>query len=1050
MIRFYVRLGLAILSGVPALAIAQAPVPTVEYTVHYGDYGDGQDLTGYVTYDVYLEFAASAVNPKLTTVFSAQPDLGAEYVITVDAPCGLFQHDQGGETVEGAQCFVLPFFQSLEYDSFWTIGNSCKANTDQQLFTVTTDQPALDAWENTVPAGNFFDGPPNLNIGNTAFFRLPTDPLSNPVNGRILIGRFTSCGDVCINYAIQYFNNYTGPGAQFQTAIQQECFEHPCLTFPVDATAEVTSLGCEGGTQVELEDGGFGAVTYSLFEGTPGSGTLVDTYPGESNGLTIAGIANGTYYIESEDEAGCLATSDPFTVTEPAPVSIEATLLQDVLCFGANIGSIEVICEGGAGTPVTTMNGAPVTCGILQNLSCGTYDFMIEDDNGCTDEVTIQLTCPAELADNLTFEDISCFAADDGQLTGTISGGTGAISVSIENLTSGDVQTLNGTGTVNVNLTNLTEGDYEVFYSDVNLCNGVLNFTIVEPAEFSATFTTTDASCFDFCDGTVVFDIVGGTGTPTTAVTATGGGAANANALCAGNYNYVITDANQCEVTGQITIGEPADIVSAVTPVAESCFQLCDGEILLTNTTGGFGGYTYELSPNTGLCVDPCSGASATFNSLCGGAYSVTITDSEGCEKTLSNISISSPAAITVSLAVQNVSCNGFGDGEVTVTASGGTGVLTASPGGEPLPFVQGDLVPGTFTFTVEDANGCSGSADAIITEPALLIATALETIDVLCGGQCNGAIQYLVEGGTIPYSYQLEPNGTTGAFSGIIGSLCVGEYDLLTIDLNDCVDTLSFTISEPPALFIDVLLDAPTCTGMTDGSAIILTGGGTGEVTTIFDPDDYEITENAPGNYSISSLGETQFVIDIFDENECTLQEVVNVIPDIITDMVITTYSSPETCWNQMDGTATVAVQNGFLPLSYEWNDPEAQTTPVATGLASNEVYSVTVTDDIGCNLTVQVEVDPTIGCFFIANALTPNGDGANDFWLIGGLEFFPEAKVQVFNRWGQVVFESTGYPSPWNGSFEGELLPVADYYFIIDYSKDFDPIMGTVTIKY
>jgi gliding motility-associated-like protein len=386
----------------------------------------------------------------------------------------------------------------------------------------------------------------------------------------------------------------------------------------------------------------------------------------------------------------------------------------------------------------------------------------------------------------------------------------------------------------------------------------------------------------------------------------------------------------------------------------------------------------------------------------------------------------------------------------VTVTASGGTGVLTASPGGEPLPFVQGDLVPGTFTFTVEDANGCSGSADAIITEPALLIATALETIDVLCGGQCNGAIQYLVEGGTIPYSYQLEPNGTTGAFSGIIGSLCVGEYDLLTIDLNDCVDTLSFTISEPPALFIDVLLDAPTCTGMTDGSAIILTGGGTGEVTTIFDPDDYEITENAPGNYSISSLGETQFVIDIFDENECTLQEVVNVIPDIITDMVITTYSSPETCWNQMDGTATVAVQNGFLPLSYEWNDPEAQTTPVATGLASNEVYSVTVTDDIGCNLTVQVEVDPTIGCFFIANALTPNGDGANDFWLIGGLEFFPEAKVQVFNRWGQVVFESTGYPSPWNGSFEGELLPVADYYFIIDYSKDFDPIMGTVTIKY
>ncbi|MFN9798782.1 MAG: gliding motility-associated C-terminal domain-containing protein, partial [Bacteroidota bacterium] len=235
-----------------------------------------------------------------------------------------------------------------------------------------------------------------------------------------------------------------------------------------------------------------------------------------------------------------------------------------------------------------------------------------------------------------------------------------------------------------------------------------------------------------------------------------------------------------------------------------------------------------------------------------------------------------------------------------------------------------------------------------------------------------------------------------------------------------------------------------------TDGSAIILTGGGTGAVTTIFDPDDYDITQNGPGSFNIADLGETQFVVDIFDENDCTLQEVVTVIPDIITDMILTTYSSPETCWNQMDGTATVAVQNGTPPLSYEWDDIAQQTTPVATGLSSSEVYSVTVTDDIGCNLTVQVEVDPTVGCFFVSNALTPNGDGSNDQWLIGGLEFFPDAKVQVFNRWGQVVFESTGYPAAWDGSFEGVLLPVADYYFVIDYSDEFDPIMGTVTIKY
>lgn len=1029
---------------------AQAPVPVVEYTVHYGDYGDGQDLTGYVTYDVYLEFAAAAVNPKLTAVFSAEPDLGPEYVIQINAPCGLFQHDQGGPTVEPLQCFILPFFPSLEWDSFWTIGNDCKSGTDGQLFTVTDEQPAIDAWEGTVPPGNFFNGPANATFLNTAFFRLPNDPLTNPVNDRVLIGRFTSCGDVCLTYGIQYFNNYTGPGAAFDTEIQEECFQHPCLTFPVDPSATVTALGCTGATQVQLADGGFGAVDYFIFQGTPGSGTLVQTITDQSNGLIVTGLPNGNYYIESEDEAGCLDTSDPFVIAAPGPVSVEATLLQDNLCFNENIASIEVVCTGGVGTTDLTINGTPGVCGILNNLTCGTYNFVLTDDNGCTDAAVITVACPAEIVANLNAEDISCFGADDGQITGSVTGGTGVLTVDVVNTTGPESLTFTGTGTVNINLNTLTEGSYEVSIVDANGCSDLLLFEIVEPDEFSAVPTTTAASCFGVCDGLVEFNITGGTGTPVTSVTQLGGGAADPDALCAGTFNYTITDANDCEVTGQITIDQPDDILSQVTPVAESCNDLCDGEIQLVNTTGGFGGYAYTLNPNTGLCTAPCSGTSATFNNLCGGTYSVTITDTEGCSKTFNNLVINSPSAITVSLAVENVSCNGFDDGEVIVTATGGTGALTASPGGQALPFTQGDLAPGSYTFTVEDANGCLSTADATITEPPLLVANTVQITDVLCGGQCNGSIAYTVTGGISPYSYELLPNGTQGAVSGIIGSLCVGDYELLITDLNDCEDIITFEIAEPPALFIDVLLDAPTCTGMTDGSAIILTGGGTGAVTTIFDPDDYDITQNAPGSFSIADLGETQFVVDIFDENDCTLQEVVTVIPDIITDMILTTYSSPETCWNQMDGTATVAVQNGTPPLSYEWDDIAQQTTPVATGLSSSEVYSVTVTDDIGCNLTVQVEVDPTVGCFFVSNALTPNGDGSNDQWLIGGLEFFPDAKVQVFNRWGQVVFESTGYPAAWDGSFEGVLLPVADYYFVIDYSDEFDPIMGTVTIKY
>jgi gliding motility-associated-like protein len=56
----------------------------------------------------------------------------------------------------------------------------------------------------------------------------------------------------------------------------------------------------------------------------------------------------------------------------------------------------------------------------------------------------------------------------------------------------------------------------------------------------------------------------------------------------------------------------------------------------------------------------------------------------------------------------------------------------------------------------------------------------------------------------------------------------------------------------------------------------------------------------------------------------------------------------------------------------------------------------------------------------------------------------------VNVFNRWGQLVFTSIGYSAPWDGRFNGEPLPVADYYFTIDYSEEKEVIMGTVTLKY
>ena len=80
----------------------------------------------------------------------------------------------------------------------------------------------------------------------------------------------------------------------------------------------------------------------------------------------------------------------------------------------------------------------------------------------------------------------------------------------------------------------------------------------------------------------------------------------------------------------------------------------------------------------------------------------------------------------------------------------------------------------------------------------------------------------------------------------------------------------------------------------------------------------------------------------------------------------------------------------------------------------------------------------------------LTPNGDGINDRWVVGGLEFYPQSEVEVFNRWGQLIFRSKPGTTWWDGTYNGALLPASDYYYVISVEPGSTPITGTVTIKY
>ena len=116
---------------------------------------------------------------------------------------------------------------------------------------------------------------------------------------------------------------------------------------------------------------------------------------------------------------------------------------------------------------------------------------------------------------------------------------------------------------------------------------------------------------------------------------------------------------------------------------------------------------------------------------------------------------------------------------------------------------------------------------------------------------------------------------------------------------------------------------------------------------------------------------------------------------------------------------------------------------------VSASGTYQLIVTDSNGCVDSASIFITNTgITCIQIGGVFTPNGDGTNDTWEIPGIENYPDATVEIFNRWGQQIFYSNGYNSPWNGTYNNERLPTGDYFYIIDLG-DGNPLKGALTIK-
>ena len=189
-----------------------------------------------------------------------------------------------------------------------------------------------------------------------------------------------------------------------------------------------------------------------------------------------------------------------------------------------------------------------------------------------------------------------------------------------------------------------------------------------------------------------------------------------------------------------------------------------------------------------------------------------------------------------------------------------------------------------------------------------------------------------------------------------------------------------------------------------------------------------------------VSPILTTTYHVVVLDNNGCTTNDSVLVSVDALPN--ITTSGNTSIC----AGTPVTLSAAGTT--NYQWNDGLGNTNSIVVSPTENTTYTVTGIDANGCESTEAINVSIiTAGCLNIPSAFTPNGDGQNDVWNITGLIDYPDIKVAVYNRWGSEVYNSeVGYPSPWDGTYNGGLLPAATYYYVIELGNGFDNITGTI----
>lgn len=760
-------------------------------------------------------------------------------------------------------------------------------------------------------------------------------------------------------------------------------------------------------------------------------GTCIDAATGVFNpSLATVGANTVTYTIPG----GCGGTDD-ITINVNAVPDVVATPAGQTICSGTAPGI--ALSSAVAGTTfdwtvsVTNISGASNGSGanINQTLTStlapggnAVYTVTPTSPAGCIGTpINVTINVEEVVINNIVTTDALCAGSTDGTITITA---TGATEYSIDN----------GVTFVPTNVFNVGAGTYSIIVRNANACQATGTAIINEPAPLTVISGQNDITCFGACDGNATGFPSGGT-SPYSFSWGAAGTTPVIDNLCAGTYTLIVTDNHNCTATTSVTLVDPVQVtINSIPTVQPTCNGGNSGSMTINATNAT------QYSINGGAFQ-----ASNSFDLLTAGTYNVVASDASGCTATTVVI-IDEPTPVTIGASADANICLG-GSATISAAGSGGNAPYTYTwDNGLPPATIHNvsPTVTTVYNVSMVDANGCGPVTESItVSVNAPLQVETSPNLTICPGG--TASISALATGGGAPYTYTWTNTNNSSIIVSQSGNVSPTATAMYTVTVTDACGTPA--ASDTMMVFLYSLPSVNYTADNREGCQPVVVNFDNltaNEATIEWDFGDGTTGTGNSTQHVFNQPGCYDIAISVTTNDGCVVDSVITnmicVYPVPVADFTFAPI--PTDVFNPEITFTNLSLGGGNYLWDFASLESSNAVNPVFEFPAdSGGVYNVclTTTTNYGCWDTTchKVTIHDQF-LVYVPNAFTPDGDGINEIFLPKIQGENPDSyEFMVFNRWGQLVFQTTNTDQGWDGTHNGIKVKEDVYVWKIKVKK-------------